>query len=63
MGANGPITLDIPVIVSWPALSKLTITADSGRLYTGISIGHKVAGAHADGSPRHGLVATWRSSN
>jgi uncharacterized protein YjdB len=63
MGANGAITLDIPVIVSWPALAKLTMTADSGRLYTGVTLNHKIEGAHADGSPRYGLVATWRSSN
>lgn len=63
MGAQGPITLDIPVIVSWPALAKLTMTADSGRLYTGVALGHKIEGTHADGSPRYGLVATWRSSN
>ena len=61
-GATGPITLDIPVLVTWPALSKLVITADSGRLYTGISLGHKVEGLHADSSVRVGLVPTWRSS-
>jgi len=63
MGANGPITLDIPVLVSWPALTKIAIVADSGRLYTGTTIAHRAEGSHADGSPRAGLVATWRSSN
>ncbi|MDQ8171648.1 MAG: Ig-like domain-containing protein, partial [Gemmatimonadota bacterium] len=61
-GANGPITLDIAVLVTWPALSKIAILADSGRLYTGISIGHKAEGAHADGTSRPGLIPTWRSS-
>lgn len=61
-GANGPITLDIAVLVTWPALSKIAILADSGRLYTGISIGHKAEGTHADGTSRPGLIPTWRSS-
>ncbi len=61
-GANGPITLDIPVLVTWPALTSLTIRADSGRLYTGISLGHRVEATHADGTPRPGVIPTWRSS-
>ena len=62
-GANGPITLDIPVLITWPALSTLDITADSGHLYTGITLAHTARGSHADGSPRSGLVVTWRSSD
>ncbi len=62
-GAGGqPITLDIPVIVSWPALSKIEITADSGALYTGVALGHRARGLHADGSERFGMTSTWRSS-
>ncbi len=63
MGNGAPITLDIPVLITWPALSKITITADSGRLYSGVTIGHKAAGLHADGSDRSGMAVTWRSSN
>ena len=63
MGPNGPVTLDIPVIITWPALTRLTIRADSGRLYAGTTIGHRVEGAHADGSTRQGLIPTWRTSN
>ncbi|MGH7469921.1 MAG: Ig-like domain-containing protein [Longimicrobiales bacterium] len=59
---NAPITLEIPVIVTWPALSKLEILPDPGRLYAGVTLGHKAAGQHADETPRKGLVATWRSS-
>jgi len=62
-GAGGqPITLDIPVIVSWPALSKIEITADSGALYTGVALGHRARGLHVDGSERFGMTSTWRSS-
>ncbi|MFN8669662.1 MAG: Ig-like domain-containing protein [Gemmatimonadaceae bacterium] len=57
------ITLEIPVIVSWPALTKIDISAENGRLYTGTMLAHTAKGAHADGSPRTGLVVTWRSSD
>jgi hypothetical protein len=64
-GAAGaaPVTIDIPVDITWPALSSLAITAEPGRLYTGITLGHSTAATHNDGSPRAGLVATWTSSN
>ena len=62
-GATGPITLDIPVLITWPALAKLVIIADTGRLYTGITIAHRANGSHADGSPRIGMPVTWRSSD
>ncbi len=57
------VTLNIPVTISWPALSKLEIVAGSGRLYTGTMLAHSVKGSHADGSVRPGLAATWRSSD
>ena len=61
-GGN-PVTLDIPVLISWPALAKIDVVPDSGRLFTGISLGHRARGSHADGSPRGDLTVTWRSSN
>ncbi len=64
-GAAGttPVTLDVPVTVAWPALAALTITAESGRLYTGVTLAHTATGTHADGSARPGLEVTWRSSD
>ena len=38
MGAP-PVTIEIPVTVAWPALAKLEITAEPGRLYTGVTLG------------------------
>jgi hypothetical protein len=59
-----PVTLEIPVLVTWPALTSIVIAAtDSGRLYVGTMIGHKATGVHADGSPRPGVTVTWRSSD
>ena len=57
------VTLDIPVQISWPTLTKVDIVADAGRLYQGTMLAHTAKGSHADGSPRPGLTATWRSSD
>ncbi|MBC7844382.1 MAG: Ig-like domain-containing protein [Gemmatimonadaceae bacterium] len=57
------VTLNIPVTISWPSLSKLEIVAGAGRLYTGTMLAHAVKGSHADGSVRPGLATTWRSSD
>ncbi|MSO48393.1 MAG: hypothetical protein EXQ49_00580 [Acidobacteria bacterium] len=62
MGAP-PVTLEIPVTIAWPALATLDVSAEPGRLYTGLTLAHKASGAHADGSNRAGLVANWRSSD
>jgi len=62
-GATTPVTLDIPVTISWPALTSIEVAAAPGRLYTGVTIAHQARGKHADGSERKGLVANWRSSD
>jgi len=64
-GAAGapPVTIEIPVVVAWPALSSVEITAEPGRLYTGVTLAHRARGLHADGTERAGLVAEWRSSD
>jgi len=62
-GPDGqPITASIPVTVTWPALAKLAIVPEKGRLHTGVMLGHTVQGTHADGSERKGIQAQWRSS-
>jgi hypothetical protein len=62
MGAP-PVTLEIPITIAWPALAKMEIAAEPGRLYTGLTLAHWATGAHADGSARAGLVPAWRSSD
>lgn len=57
------ITLEIPVLVEWPALSKIEITGEPARLYIGTMLAHTAVGSHADGSPRLGLAVTWRTSD
>ena len=58
-----PVTLDIPVLITWPALSKLEIVPEPGRLYVGVMLAHTARGSHADGSARPGLTAIWRSTD
>ena len=58
------VALDIPVTVSWPTLTALEIAAaENGRLYLGTMIAHVAKGRHADGTPRPGVIATWRTSD
>ena len=59
-----PVTLEIPVTITWPALAVIDVTAKlPGRLYTGVTIPHAATGRHADRSERKTLTATWRSSD
>jgi hypothetical protein len=60
-----PVTLTIPVTVKWPAIARVELVADSGRLYTGVTLPHRARALHADGSERPGreLAWRWRSSN
>jgi hypothetical protein len=63
-GAEGRfITIQVPVSISWPALAKLEVIPGEGKLYTGVTLPHKLKATHADGSDRPGATATWRSSN
>jgi hypothetical protein len=60
---NAMVTLDIPVLVTNPALSKLEVTAEAGALYVGTILAHTVKGTHEDGSARQDLRVNWRSSD
>jgi len=62
-GTTPPVTLDILVTVSWPALARLELAAQAGALYTGVTLGHKASAFHADGSERPDVRPAWRSSN
>jgi len=57
------VTLEIPVLVTWPTLSKIEIASEPSRLYTGTMLSHVAKGSHSDGSPRAGLTVTWRTSD
>jgi hypothetical protein len=57
-----PVTLEIPVLVTWAPLKTIAITPAAGKLYTGVMLAHSAKGMHEDGSERPGLKFTWRSS-
>jgi hypothetical protein len=58
-----PATVEVPVLITWPALTKLEVVPEAGRLYAGVMLGHTAKGSHADGSARPSLTAIWRSSD
>lgn len=64
MGAgNRPVSITIPVAVSWPAVTRLELAEGPTALYVGFALAHRARGWHADGLERPGLAATWRTSN
>ncbi len=65
LGAAGapPVTLTIPVTVRWPAVARVDITTEPGRLYAGVTLAHAARAFHADQSPRPGAEVRWTSSN
>jgi hypothetical protein len=58
-----PVTLEIPVTITWPTLARLEIVPEAGQLYTGVMLGHTARGFHEDDSPRRNVSASWRSSD
>jgi hypothetical protein len=58
-----PVTLEIPVTITWPAVSRVEITPEPGRLYVGVTLAHDARALHADSSERGDAVLTWRSSS
>jgi len=62
-GDGAPVTLRVPVRVSWPEIARLEVHTDDGRLYEGGRLRHTVTAYHADGSERPYPAATWTSSD
>ncbi len=58
-----PASVTIKVDVVWPRVTRVEVTAEPGRLYTGTTLSHGVKASHADGSPRPAAEVAWRSSN
>jgi hypothetical protein len=58
-----PATLRIPVTVTWPAVTRIEISAEPGRLYAGTTLRHSAAAFHSDGSSRPEARFTWSSSD
>ncbi|MBK8246935.1 MAG: Ig-like domain-containing protein [Gemmatimonadetes bacterium] len=60
---NALVTLDIPVLITNPAIAKLEIAGEAGAPYVGTMLAHTAKGSHEDGSVRQDLRVTWRSSD
>ena len=60
-----PVSLTVPVTVKWPAIRRVELTADSGRLYTGVTLAHRARALHPDSTerPSADVAFRWRSSN
>ena len=58
-----PPTLEIPVTVTWPAVTRLELERGTGTLYVGTTIEHRARAYHADGSERPGAEPAWSSSD
>jgi hypothetical protein len=59
---GAPLTLAIPVVVSWPPVTRVEIASANDRIFAGVTVAARLRGWHADGSERSGLTGAWRSS-
>ncbi len=57
------VTITVPVTVTWPPVSKVALSADSGRLYIGVTLAHQAQALHADGGARPSGDVAWRWSS
>lgn len=62
-GGADPVVLRVPVVVGWPAVTSVDVTAEDGGLFVGTRLVHRVAAAHADGSSRPYPEPTWETSD
>ena len=58
-----PLVLRVPVVISWPAIARVEVAVEPGRLYTGTTLRHRVRVFHADGSERPDAAVEWISSD
>ncbi len=57
-----PATLRILIKVDYPAVERIAIQAEPGRLYAGTRIRHRAVALHGDGTLRPGATFSWSSS-
>jgi len=60
---SDPVILRISVVVAWPAVTRVEVSADEGRLLVGSRIAHRVSAYHADGSSRPYPEVEWTTSD
>jgi hypothetical protein len=57
-----PLSVRVPVVVSWPAVARVTVTPDEGGIFVGTTLAHAATATHEDGSPRPDPAIIWTSS-
>jgi hypothetical protein len=62
-GRASTVTARVPIAITWPGVTRVTITPEPGRLYAGVTLAHDARAFHADSSERREAVIAWRSSN
>jgi hypothetical protein len=63
VGGDAPVRITIPITVRWPAVSRVAIEPEPGRLYAGVTLAHRARAFHADGTERRDIDVAWKSSN
>ena len=55
-----PVLIRLPVKITWPALGRIEITPEPGRLYTGVTLAHRARAFHSDSTERPAGTISWR---
>jgi hypothetical protein len=63
VGGESPPRITIPITVRWPAISRVVVEPEPGRLYTGVTLAHRARAFHADGTERRDIDVAWKSSS
>jgi hypothetical protein len=58
-----PLTLRVPVRVTWPAVARVEVTPASGALYDGTRLRHRARVVHDDGTERPNARVVWSTSD
>ena len=65
VGAPGvrPVSVTVPVEVTWPAVERLEVDAAPGSLFVGTTLAHGARALHGDGTERPDPQIRWSSSD
>jgi hypothetical protein len=58
-----PVTVSVPVVVSWPAVAEVQLDDGGATLYAGTGARFSAGAFHGDGSQRPEAAIHWSSSN
>ena len=58
-----PMTVTVPIVVTWPTIASMRIGPAQGSLFVGTTLSHAVTARHADMSRRPDPAVEWESSD